>query len=372
VIRSSASTGKSEVVLLSTHKKLATHEIVAHQAIAEDIATLLGARFGGMYDATLHTGAGLYFIPSDTLFGRAQHRALGIESVGDFLGGVVDQPFMATKAISHPLLDHATAQPEGWSEQFCQRAGEAVLEGFTVFNQADALRAGNLLLVHGPVRIKPVLATAGRGQIVATRESELTEAIALQNPDDVATWGLVVEEDLQDVVTYSVGQILIAGMIASYYGTQSLTQDNNGETVYGGSQLRLVRGDYPELLKLGLEMPIRRAIGQAMAYENAAITCFPEFLASRRNYDIAQGKNTRGQQCSGVLEQSWRIGGATAAEVEALMAFAADRSLHRIQCSTHEIYGETTLPTDAKVLYTGDDPDVGFISKFTRVQPYER
>ncbi|MDB6141544.1 MAG: biotin carboxylase [Pseudomonas sp.] len=370
--RSRTSTEKSEVVLLSTHKKLATHEVVSHQAIAESIATLLGARFSGMYDSAVHKEGGLYFIPSDTLFGREQQRALGIESVDDFLGGIVDQPFMATKAISHPLLDHATAQPDGWSEQFCQRAGTAVLEGFTVFNQADALRAGNLLLVHGPVRIKPVLATAGRGQIVATSESELSDAIALQDPDDVATWGLTIEEDLQDVVTYSVGQILVGGMIASYYGTQSLTQDNNGETVYGGSELSVVRGDYPELLKLGLEKPIRRAIGQAMAYENAAIACFPDFLASRRNYDIAQGKNARTQHCSGVLEQSWRIGGATAAEVEALMAFAADRSLRRIRCSTHEIYGETTLPADATVLYAGNDPDVGFISKFTRVQPYER
>ncbi|MDB5980244.1 MAG: biotin carboxylase [Pseudomonas sp.] len=363
---------KSEVVLLSTHKKLATHEVVTHQVLAEKIASLLGARFSGMYDSTLHQGRGLYFIPSDTLFGREHHCALGIETVDDFFGGLIDQPFMATKAISHPLPDNATARPDGWSEEFCQRAGEAVLEGFTVFNQADALRASNLLLVHGPIRIKPVLATAGRGQIVVTHELELTEALAAQDLDEVATWGLAIEEDLQDVITYSVGQVQIAGIIASYYGTQSLTRDNQGETVYGGSELWVVRGDYPELLKLGLEAPIRRAVGQAMAYEKAAIACFPEFLASRRNYDIAQGKNSRGQQCSGVLEQSWRIGGASPAEIEALMAFAADRSLRRIRCSTHEIYGETTLPADARVLYSGDDPSIGLISKFTRVQPYER
>lgn len=370
--RSRTSTEKTEVVLLPTHKKLATHEVVAHQALAENIAGLLGARFSGVYDSKLHQGSGLYFIPSDTLFGRERHRALGIETVDDFFGGMIDQPFMGTKAISHPLLENATAWPDGWSEPFCQRAGEAVLEGFTVFNQADALRAGNLMLVHGPVRIKPVLATAGRGQIVVTRESQLVEAIAAQDLDEVATCGLVIEEDLQDVVTYSVGQVEVAAMTASYYGTQRLTQDNNGETVYGGSELWVVLGDYPELLKLGLEESIRRAIGQAMAYEQAAIACFPEFLASRRNYDIAQGKNARGQQCSGVLEQSWRIGGASAAEVEALMAFAADRSLRRIRCSTHEIYGETTLPSDATVQYAGNDPSVGFISKYTRVQPYER
>jgi len=370
--RSRTSTKKAEVVLVSTHKKLATHEAVVHQALGEKIARLLGARFSGQYDSALHKGPGLYFIPSDTLIGQEQSQALGIQSVDDFFGGRIDCPFMATKAISHPLLDDATAQPKGWSEQFFRRADDSVLEGFTVFNQADAQRAGALLLVHGPVRIKPVLATAGRGQVVVTRKEELADVIAAQDLEEVATWGLVLEEDLQDVVTYSVGQVQVAGMIASYYGTQSLTKDNQGETVYGGSELWVVLGDYPELLKLGLEEPIRRSVTQAMNYEKAAIACFPQFLASRRNYDIAQGRNSRGQLCSGVLEQSWRIGGASAAEIEALTAFAADPSLRRIRTSTHEIYGETTLPADADVLYESDDPDVGFITKYTRIQPYER
>jgi hypothetical protein len=285
---------------------------------------------------------------------------------------MIDLPFMATKAISHPLLANPTAQPERWPEGFFKRAQDAVLEGFTIFNGADARRAGSLLLVHGAVRLKPVLATAGRGQIVVTNESELAEAIAEQDLEEVAVWGLVLEENLQDVVTYSVGQVQVGGITASYYGTQSLTKDNQEETVYGGSALQLVRGDYPELLKLGLEEPIRRAIAQAMSYEKAAITCFPQFLASRRNYDIAQGRNARGQLCSGVLEQSWRIGGASAAEIEALMAFAANSTLRRIHCSTHEVYGETSLPSDAKVLYSGDDPDVGFITKYTKAQPHDR
>ena len=37
-----------------------------------------------------------------------------------------------------------------------------------------------------------------------------------------------------------------------------------------------------------------------------------------------QGVNASGQWCSGVLEQSWRAGGATGAEIAALEAFQAD------------------------------------------------
>jgi uncharacterized protein with GYD domain len=368
----SRSTAKSEVVLLATHKKLATHETVVQQALGERIARLLGARFVGAYDPALHKGQAPYYIPSDTLIGKKEGDALNIRSVDDFFGGLIDYPFMATKAISHPLLKDATAQPPGWSERFFEEAADAVLSGFSVFNEADARRAGRQLLKDGPVRVKPVLATAGRGQVVVNSEGDLDKAIADQDMTEVEEWGLVLEEDLSDVITYSVGQVQVAGIMVSYHGTQSLTQDNNGETVYGGSQLWLVRGDYDELLKLDLDDDVRRSVTQAMSYEKAALDCFPDFLASRRNYDIAHGTNSRGEVCSGVLEQSWRIGGASPAEVEALVAFAADPALHRIRASSHEIYGQTTLPADAHVLYEGDDPEVGLISKFTQVQPYDR
>lgn len=368
---SDTSTAKSQVVLLSTHKKLATHEVAVHSALGEKIARLLGAKFSGLYDPALHKGPGVYFIPSDTLIGKQQNEALNIRSVRDFFGGLIQHPFMATKAISHPRLADETAKPEGWSDQFFKDAADSVLHGFTVFNIDDAHRAGRRLLADGPVRVKPVLATAGRGQIVVTTETELDEAIEAQDSDEIQEWGLVLEEDLHDVITYSVGQIQVAGIVVSYHGTQSLTQDNNGETVYGGSELWLVRGDYDALLKLDLDADVRKSVNQAMSYEKAAHDCFPDFLASRRNYDIAHGTNSRGQVCSGVLEQSWRVGGASPAEVEALLAFAADPDLNRISVSTHEIYGETTLPAGANVLYEGDDPDVGFITKFTQVQPYD-
>lgn len=362
---------KAEVVLLPTHKKLASHEVAVHQVLAQKIATLLGARFSGLYDKARHKDPNLYFIPSDTLIGKSTHELLNIRSMDDLFGGVVSEPFMATKAISHPLPENPTARPAGWSDDFHRQAANAVLAGFTAFNLADALNAGKQLLLNGPVRMKPVLATAGRGQIVAYSETELVKAIAEQDEREVSHWGLVVEENLQDVITYSVGQIQVAGMIASYHGTQSLTRDNQGETVYGGSRLQIVRGDYEVLLKGHLDASIRQSVQQALAYDKAATTCLPGFIASRRNYDIAQGTNARGQLCSGVLEQSWRIGGASPAEIEALIAFSENPALQRIQISTHEVYGQNSLPHDARVLYEGDDPQVGLISKYTQVESYE-
>ena len=146
------------------------------------------------------------------------------------------------------------------------------------------------------------------------------------DPDQLANAGLVLEENLTAVTTYSVGQVRVADLTATYYGSQRLTTDNGGDEVYGGSDLVVVRGDFDALVQLPLPESIRVAVEQARTYD-AATSVFPGMFASRRNYDVAQGVDARGQWRSGVLEQSWRIGGATGAEIAALEAFRADPAL---------------------------------------------
>ena len=175
---------KAEVVLLPTHKKLATHELIVHQALGRKIARLLGAGFGGLYDPAVHDASSVYFVPSDTLIGHEQHHHLHLRSEHDLFGGLVAEPFMATKAISHPLLDNADARPPGWTEAFHRQVAGAVLAGYSVFSRADARNAGQRLLDAGPIRIKPVLATAGRGQIEVTSLAQLDDAI--DQPSDAA------------------------------------------------------------------------------------------------------------------------------------------------------------------------------------------
>ena len=64
---------------------------------------------------------------------------------------------------------------------------------------------------------------------------------------ELARDGLVLEENLVDVTTHSVGQVRVAELVASYHGTQRLTSDNHGEQVYGGSDLLVVRGGFDAL-----------------------------------------------------------------------------------------------------------------------------
>src|SRR5690606_21912943 len=98
---------------------------------------------------------------------------------------------------------------------------------------------------------------------------------------------------------------------------------------------------------------------------------YREFFASRRNYDIAQGIDARGRPCSGVLEQSWRIGGASSAEIAALERFSQDASATVVRASSLELYGERQTPPDgATVLFRGEDAEVGFITKCVMVDDY--
>ncbi|HLD64682.1 MAG TPA: DUF3182 family protein [Pseudomonas sp.] len=359
------------VLLYPNRPQEPEHERVVHGELARRLAALQDLRFAGDYDPAGCPAGRLYLVPSDTLIGRNEPQRLGLRGEQDLFGGAVPHAFMATKVISHSLLHSDAVAPAGWSADFPARVQGCVLAGFSVFSLADARIAGERLLERGPVRLKPVRATAGRGQLMIRDRRALARALDALDQAELSTHGLVLEEHLEQVVTYSVGQVRVADLQASYHGTQRLTRDNAGQCVYGGSDLVLVRGGFDALLGLELDLDVRQVIAQAQVYDQAASDCFPGFFASRRNYDIARGLDDRGQSRCGVLEQSWRIGGASSAEVAALQAFRGEHGPRVVRAASLELYGEgQALPPEAELLFQGLDAEVGFISKAVRVQPY--
>ena len=349
---------------------MADHDLSTKAAVARSISRLLGLQYAGQFDPRRKARLGpLYIVPSHTLTGTALPQRLGIRRLADFFGGVVPYPFVGTKAITHPLICPEAAAPEGWVLNHAAALGDAVLPGYTAFSLADALEAGQELLERGAVRIKEPSGVGGAGQAVVEDRAALSAHLQSLDERSVQREGLVLEANLSDVETLSIGQVLVGEWFASYFGTQYQIPNNRGDQVYGGSNLTVVRGGFEELLALDLEPQVRTAAQQSIRYHAGAARHYPAMFASRSNYDVAQGIDGRGQWRSGVLEQSWRIGGASGAEIAALHAFRADPALRVVHASTREVYGEGhTTPADAWVHYEGVDRHGQRLVKYVEVR----
>lgn len=345
-----------------------SHEYLTLLALSQRIARLRHADFGGEFQMQNDYPTRPYFVPADTITSAAEAARLGIANEDDLFGGVAPAPFIAEKTITHPLVNADAAAPSGWAPQFASRVGGVVLPGFAAFTKNDAQRAGERLLPRGAIRIKPAGARGGLGQCVAQDKQQLGAALASLEEAGAFAHGIVLEVNLQQVDTHSVGQVRLGGLLASYCGMQTQTRDNAGAPVYGGSQLFVVRGDFDALLRHAQSTQARTAIMQARIYHDAAFATYSGLMASRCNYDIAQGTESGGAWRSGVLEQSWRIGGASGAELAALQAFSSEPSLASLWASTTEVYGpHPAIPDDADVYCRVDDARVGPITKYSRL-----
>jgi len=369
VLSPASSAPHTQVTFLACRSGAREHEIASQRHVAERLSALLGCAFAEAHDETGSLRGPLgYVVPNDTLDSVERAHALGIRSAHDLYGGVVPFPFVATKAITHPLIGPAAAAPDGWQPAFAERVREVVLPGFSAFSIEDAREAGRLLLAAGDVRVKLASGIGGAGQSVARDESELEAQLAALGDAEIARHGVVLERNLAALRTHSVGLLQVGGLQTSYFGTQRTTPNRHGAEVYGGSSLTVARGGLDALERLTDDPGVHRALAQAATYHAAALASFAGFFASRCNYDVAEGRDAAGTTYSGVLEQSWRLGGASGAEIAALEVLHRDPARTAVRTSTTELHrADVTVPDGATVYYAGTDPHLGPIVKYAEV-----
>lgn len=133
-----------------------------------------------------------YFVPRDTLTIAVASR-IGIRGDSDLFGAVVPYPFVATKTITHPLVDDRSHSPTGWCPEFPSRVADVVLDGFSAFAKKDALRAGCRLLERGMVRVKPATGVAGLGQYTVEDSTDLVHALDEIEAEEMSRSGVVVD-----------------------------------------------------------------------------------------------------------------------------------------------------------------------------------
>jgi hypothetical protein len=309
----------------------------------------------------------LFFVPDQTLL-LEEARSLGIRDPDDFFGGIVPRQFIKTKSISHQLVSRNACRPDGWSEAFSTATYQSVLPGYSAFHASDARVAAERLLQRGgAIRLKRTLCSGGRGQIVITTMKDVEQFLLEIREEELATYGLVLEENLRDAKTLSIGRINLSGFVLSYYGRQRRTRDNEGNLAYGGSDLVCVRGDWDAILRAVTEEHVRVAVEQAKSYDDA-MQEFPGFMASRRNYDVGQGFDTQGRWRSGVFESSWRVGGASPAELLAIAGFIDDPEISIIEASHYEKFGQFDDPPETSIVhFRGADPQAGPLIRYTTI-----
>ncbi len=319
------------------------HQQSLLEADARTIAKLKNYEFDGYYPVGNRPAISTFFVPDQTLL-LEEAVNLGIRDSDDLYGGVVPHPFTKTKAISHQLLDDRANRPKGWSTIFAERIRDVVLPGYTAFDVRDARLATERMLQHGAaIRAKKPLSSGGRGQIVVRDFETLDRFLADFTRDEIATYGIVLEENLQLPQTLSVGRVNLHDVTITYHGKQRRTKDNEGRTVYGGTDLVCVRGDWAALEILPKAEKVRKAVEQAKLYDSA-MSAYAGFIASRRNYDVGQGMDVHGVWRSGVFESSWRAGGASPAELLAMTRFLDDPDLQVAEVSHVEKFGDISEP----------------------------
>ncbi len=359
-----AGTPATAVVVLSDRdsNERAGHEFATLTALAQRLANLQRLP----YAHCLPSAGRAYYVPEKTLT-SAEALRHGIHCTRDLFGGVVPHPFVATKLVTHPAVDGSEV-PAGWADDLGEALGDAVLPGLAAFSREAVRFAHSQLAALGPLRLKLADGMGGRGQHSVRDAAALEHALAGISADELAH-GVTLELELREATTYSVGMIECPHMCMSYVGQQHITTDNAGGDAYGGSDLLVALGGFDAMHDAGLSRPLRDAIGRAQAYDRAMHDAYPGLFASRRNYDVVHGKDAQGIERIGVLEQSWRIGGATPAEIRALGAFTRDASLRLARTSCREVHGDHEPPVDCDVHYRDHDPHWGLITKYSWLEP---
>lgn len=336
-------------------------------ASAEAIATRLAALTGRELLPTLQSfdeNDEAFFVPTFALVRQNGNPDMTVER---FYGGIVHCGFMATKLVTHPHWHDGDNLPEGWTGSFAACLQDCVLPGFSVFSHEHALEAASTLLKEHKVRFKNPYASGGTDQNVIETVHSLDRFLETISDGDIAN-GLVVEEDVENATTYSVGQVQIDNHVGSYLGRQYTSHDRQGNAVYAGSRLRVVRGNWRALLQR-LQSPVtRKIVEKAIRYDEAARQHLG-LVASRRNYDVLVGPITENGVRCGVLEQSWRVGGASPAEILAMEKLMQDESVTAVQAFLRESRDEApTFRDDDFIVYSGEDDFGQPLHKYARIE----
>jgi Protein of unknown function (DUF3182) len=287
---------------------------VSIDAVAERIATHIGA----VMDTSETAATERYFVPMAAIH-EPLARKVGISALGGAYGGIVKELQHADKAVLHQL-PHASMQSPGWySRRFATEVKDTVLPGFTTFSAEDTRVAFNRMQGEGySVRFKDPAGTGEKGQYLVKTRDEL-EQVMLRHGDGFTEAGAILEANLNNAETITVGYVDIEGDQYSWYGSP-YDVEFSGTKRFGGNDITVVRGGLSALRDYCKDVRNKTAVEQSKVVFDAYHAHLGS-LIMRATFDAVQGIDNNGQFISGITDPSLRPSASSAAEIRAIEAF---------------------------------------------------
>ena len=288
--------------------------------VGKHLAEIQGTVFSGEYTDTPKASTDKFYVPAKTLpISIAEN--LGIVTSEDLYGGVVEHAIFATKSVLHPTLYSNSPAPGIYPRNFASVLTERnlVLPGYTTFDssQQEAFQIFNLLREQGfVVRLKEPDQSDGDGQAVISDTQYLRNLLDRYPGEVIFQKGLILETNVQNGKTVSIGQTSITGKDYTHIAFQKDIRQN-GRTIYGGATMMIFKGNLENLIQnYAFDPDVTIALKQSYQIHQAYGELDPKL--SRASYDVLQGFDSKGNFLSGVTDQTFRLGGSSPAEVLAI------------------------------------------------------
>lgn len=256
----------------------------------------------------------------------------------EFYGALVEDRSHVGKAILHPALSRNV--PRFYSSEFAQRVQDFVIPGFTAFHKADVAEAfPGIQNDEYDYRLKLPDESDGYGQFPIHDTASLQRILESLNGHEVAEKGVVLEANLHEPTTISVGYAMLGRDQYSFIAHQK-NDDSEGRSRYRGAEVTIIRGTLKGLTGItspqserGHAVEIARKFYDALSLYNV--------VASRLSFDCLHGFDNNGYIRRGVTDITARLGGTCPALILAAHEFKKKPGIATVSAEVNLNYDPT-------------------------------
>jgi len=289
-------------------------------------------------------------------------REFNISSPEDFYGVVVDHLQQVEKSVFYPVV--GTSFPGHYSTKFSKQVRDSVLKGYSFFDLEGALAAHQKLSYFGKLRLKLLPNSDGHGQFKITTDDEFREILNKVDENKLAEFGAVIEPNLFEANTTSVGEIRLGDDVYSFLAFQKDDiASEDGRNRYMGADLITIRGTMENLLDLNEAGLVLDQVKKAVSFHQAYSYFKP--VISRISYDVLCGTDFKGDVQIGVTDITARLGGSCPAVMLGVKVLDSDFTTEAVRAEVDLNYQPEVIEAGSEIFI--NHPTLTITAKVTQI-----